>query len=269
MGRTRRQGRGSIVDSLLILPWWFSVILAAIALPGLHFVGSLMIARGGSLSSIGRISQFLAIPAAIGLLLVAGGAALHARRKRRDAERALTPEGRAQLSSKEFEFAVYELLKSRGYYTEENLSCGADGGVDVRAWRDSKLFLVQCRQWKNRPVGAPAVRDLLGCIAIERAAGALLVCSGSFTREACEVSRGQPIELIDGSQLASFAAPFVPERREERIAAPPAPVSAESPPCPKCGGTMVMRTARRGASAGGSFWGCRSYPSCRGTRARV
>ena len=206
MGRTRRQGRGSIVDSLLILPWWFSVILAAIALPGLHFVGSLMIARGGSLSSIGRISQFLAIPAAIGLLLVAGGAALHARRKRRDAERALTPEGRAQLSSKEFEFAVCELLKSRGYYTEENLSCGADGGVDVRAWRDSKLFLVQCKHWKSRPVGAPAVRDLLGCVTIENAAGAMLVCSGTFTREAHEIARGQPIELVDGQQLSQLPA---------------------------------------------------------------
>lgn len=33
--------------------------------------------------------------------------------------------------------------------------------------------------------------------------------------------------------------------------------------CPKCGSDMVMRTAKRGASAGGRFWGCSAYPKCR------
>lgn len=36
--------------------------------------------------------------------------------------------------------------------------------------------------------------------------------------------------------------------------------------CPKCGSSMVKRTARRGRNAGGQFWGCSRYPSCRGTR---
>ncbi|MDZ4300868.1 MAG: hypothetical protein U1C13_04375 [Pseudomonas sp.] len=29
---------------------------------------------------------------------------------------------------------------------------------------------------------------------------------------------------------------------------------------------MVKRPARRGANAGGEFWGCSHYPKCRGTR---
>jgi restriction system protein len=29
---------------------------------------------------------------------------------------------------------------------------------------------------------------------------------------------------------------------------------------------MVRRTAKRGANAGGEFWGCTVYPTCRGTR---
>lgn len=29
---------------------------------------------------------------------------------------------------------------------------------------------------------------------------------------------------------------------------------------------MVIKTATRGPNAGGTFWGCSSYPSCRGTR---
>ncbi len=33
--------------------------------------------------------------------------------------------------------------------------------------------------------------------------------------------------------------------------------------CPKCGSTMVLRTARKGAVPGNQFWGCSSYPKCR------
>lgn len=42
--------------------------------------------------------------------------------------------------------------------------------------------------------------------------------------------------------------------------------SAESAPaCPQCGAPMKQRTARKGAKAGSSFWGCSRYPQCRGT----
>jgi len=34
-----------------------------------------------------------------------------------------------------------------------------------------------------------------------------------------------------------------------------------------CGGSMTLRTARRGHNAGNSFWGCSDYPNCRGIRA--
>ncbi len=33
--------------------------------------------------------------------------------------------------------------------------------------------------------------------------------------------------------------------------------------CPRCGGRLVLRTARRGAYAGNSFYGCSNYPHCR------
>ena len=39
--------------------------------------------------------------------------------------------------------------------------------------------------------------------------------------------------------------------------------SAPTPSCPSCEGPMVPRTKR---SDGSSFWGCRRYPACRGTR---
>lgn len=36
-----------------------------------------------------------------------------------------------------------------------------------------------------------------------------------------------------------------------------------SPHCPKCGSTMLLRTAKSGSNAGGQFWGCPNFPRCR------
>lgn len=43
-----------------------------------------------------------------------------------------------------------------------------------------------------------------------------------------------------------------------------AQASESVPDCPKCGQSMVRRTARRGANAGNEFWGCSEFPRCRG-----
>ena len=45
----------------------------------------------------------------------------------------------------------------------------------------------------------------------------------------------------------------------------PASMTPNSPiQCPKCGSGMVLRTARKGQNAGNQFWGCATYPACRG-----
>lgn len=36
--------------------------------------------------------------------------------------------------------------------------------------------------------------------------------------------------------------------------------------CPKCGAAMVLREVKKGENAGKQFWGCVSYPKCRGVR---
>lgn len=48
-----------------------------------------------------------------------------------------------------------------------------------------------------------------------------------------------------------------------RVAASTEP---EAPKCPKCGEPMRLRNTRRGAYAGGRFWGCPNYPDCDGVR---
>jgi ribosomal protein L37AE/L43A len=39
------------------------------------------------------------------------------------------------------------------------------------------------------------------------------------------------------------------------------------PDCPQCGALMVKRTAKKRDRSGETFWGCSSYPKCRGIRA--
>ncbi|WFB36959.1 NERD domain-containing protein [Kiritimatiellota bacterium B12222] len=39
----------------------------------------------------------------------------------------------------------------------------------------------------------------------------------------------------------------------------------ETPPCPKCGDKMTLRTAKKGPKAGQQFYGCSRFPKCRGT----
>ena len=41
------------------------------------------------------------------------------------------------------------------------------------------------------------------------------------------------------------------------------PPLTTGPACPKCGCEMILRTAKKGASAGKQFWGCSGYPNCR------
>jgi len=40
---------------------------------------------------------------------------------------------------------------------------------------------------------------------------------------------------------------------------------AKPPLCPVCGSLTSLRTAKTGKNAGQSFWGCTSYPNCKGT----
>jgi ssDNA-binding Zn-finger/Zn-ribbon topoisomerase 1 len=39
-----------------------------------------------------------------------------------------------------------------------------------------------------------------------------------------------------------------------------------APRCPRCGSSMVLRTAQKGRYEGQEFWGCSRYPACEGLR---
>jgi ATP-dependent DNA helicase RecQ len=53
-------------------------------------------------------------------------------------------------------------------------------------------------------------------------------------------------------------------RDAEGVAADPQPTVVENAPsCPECHEPMQLRTARQGRNAGGQFWGCKNYPTCK------
>ncbi len=175
-----------------------------------------------------------------------------------------------------FELLVGEAYRRQGYAVEEKGGRGPDGGVDLVLRREGQTTLVQCKRWKQAKVGAPVVRELRGAVARNGASRGIFVTCGQFTQEARTEGQGQPpLELVDGPALLALVqqmqgkSAFSHEKPAAVETPTPAAVPtlpAAPPVCPKCGASMRRRTARSGANAGSEFWGCPSFPRCRGTR---
>lgn len=197
------------------------------------------------------------------------------------------------ISWREFELLVGEAYRLQGFRIIELGGNGPDGGVDLVLLKGSEKFLVQCKQWKAQRVGVATVRELYGVMAARGATGGFVVTSGRFSNDARDFARGRNISLVDGHQLfamvqqarqslvngpkavhasgtpaAALARAAVATASATAPAAPAAPSLAPAPPaCPRCSAAMELRTARQGAHAGKSFWGCSTFPGCRGTLA--
>lgn len=178
------------------------------------------------------------------------------------------------MSWQDFELLVGEAFRLQGYSVTESGGGGADGGVDLVLTRGGEKHLVQCKQWRAFRVGVDVVRELYGVMASKGAAGGFVVTSGRFTDDAIRFASGRNVELIDGPNLhgliqqaqasgRSGTAPSTPAT----VRHPPTPSATSTPSCPLCSTRMILRKARRGANAGGEFWGCTEYPACKGTRA--
>lgn len=246
--------RSSIADDLVLLPWWVSVMLAGIVyfvLPG--FLPP-AIAKGGLTGII-----------SLGLLAITAISALRAWKTGRMLERQTSIESLRALPWKRFEDLLGEAYRRQGYRVEETLGGGADGGVDLVLRKDGITILVQCKRWKQS-VTVQTVRELYGVLIDRGAHSAKLVATTNFTPDAIAFGRGKPIELIGSAALLELIR-GVQTSRNIAAPEPQKDQSQRAPSCPRCGSEMVRRKARQGAKAGGEFWGCASFPRCRGTRA--
>lgn len=282
MARKRTSDFEKLIQALAKLPWWLSLLVGFIAWLILHNVANspqapitataLEDMSGILLSQLWRtfatFGQYL-IPIACVLGAAGSIIARHKRKKLLADVNTATQPGKAidGMSWQQFEQLIGEAFRQKGYKVTETGGKGADGGIDLILHKNGEKYLVQCKHWRALKVGVPVVREFFGAMAAEGAVGGYIVTSGHFTAEAKQFAQGRNIELVDGNALKSLLATAKPPTpaSEPLVTAVPTldPITAE-PSCPLCQSAMGIRVAKKGANAGNQFWGCSTYPQCRG-----
>ena len=276
-----RKNEGLLFE-LRLLPWWVSATIAAVAFVGIAYVfpsvsiESPLWAFAVPLQS--KATYFGIAVAAVFLLPTVVSYAERIRKKRL-LDRQQNLESIRDLPWRQFEELVAEAFRRDGYAVIENARAGADGGVDIRLRKGGESYLVQCKNWRKQRIGVATVREMFGVLVDESARGVFVVCSGTFTSDAVRFAKGKPIHLVDGDTLMEMVARV---RRDDSNAVhassalrepldakargqePDGPESTHpgAPSCPRCGGTLIVRTARKGKNAGRRFWGCETFPKC-------
>lgn len=288
MGR----GRRGFFDDLARLPWPVIVVVGVLGHVGIRFGIPAWFARqqGPFAQAIAVSSTSLAPLAWLFLIACLFCAALsyaNARKRRRLLDTRTGLDSLAALGWRDFERLVGEAFRRQGYTVEETGLGGADGGIDLILRKGRQRTLVQCKQWRRQQLPVNVVREMYGLLAHHGAQAVRIATVGGFTKDAARFAAGKPIALIDGATLLQMiqsvqadARPSPPSPRPQSqsqgsapahqatpaadlVAEAPAAIESTAPVCPRCGGAMVERNNRRTHSR---FWGCASFPACRGTR---
>jgi restriction system protein len=261
------------IEFLSAMPWWVGLVAALAAYAGLHLLAVREVAApkgpndysGLTEAFIQSWATVLQYPIAIAFLAGAALSAVTRYRRRRLAAGAAAA-GQAsvlnEMKWQEFALLVAEGFKLRGYIVKERRGRLADEGFDLELIRGGERALVHCRKWRSAKVPVHTLQEFQRVMATKAASRGFVVTSGWFTEEARAFARGRNIELIDAPRLFAMfddvrKVQTLPGREAQR---PPDPL------CPKCGGPMVKRFSRHGAQRGQPFWGCHSYPACKGVR---
>lgn len=243
----------NILDSLATLPWWASVITASFVYVVMVFLLPAIAGDNPFASSFAQALSPLAPYGFLLFLLPVPFSLFKARRKRQQLDAQQDINSIRDLSWLRFEELVGEAYRRQGYRIIENDSAGPDGGIDLVISRQGK----QCKQWRSQKVGVKVVREMFGLVTAERAAGGIVITSGQFTRDASGFADGKSLELVDGEKLAALvgAVQKEPKLTSQEIESKPK-IDLGAPPCPTCGGKMVLHVqpgrARKSASSSGA-----------------
>ena len=252
----------SIFELLAELPWWVSIGAGVAVFVGLRFIVPLVAPEHGPWPGITALTRAVSW-AAVVFLIPAGVSALQSIRKRRLLDSQSSIESIRALSWKEFEELLAEAYRRQGFGVQENSAPGPDGGIDLVVQRQGSTYLIQCKQWRASKVGVRVVREMFGVMHDRDASGVIIVTSGMFTQEAQNFAAGKPIDLVDGGQLVDLVRNVRARSSDATPSAASTGTSSSTSICPDCGSELVVRTAKRGKSAGSRFWGCSSFPRCR------
>lgn len=298
MAKRKQQGFfDDLYDIFCIVPWWVGPLVAGVMYAGLRWIIPAPLLQGsGTVQPVTTLLKTVATVSAPWVALLTILAWLFSllfkvhRRHILDQQRGL--DTIREMTWQDFEKVVGEIYRRRGYMVAETGGGGADGGYDLALRRSGKRTLVQCKQWKSFKVGVKPVRELYGVMAAEKADSGIMVTTGVYTREAEVWAAGKSLEMVNGEKLWNMIAEMraakgspsgpapagAPQSNNQAVLRPGvgntdqtrtaealvATLVPETPACPRCGGSMSIRTARKGMNAGSQFWGCNAFPSCRG-----
>ena len=268
MGRRKESG----LDVVASFPWPVGLVLGIVLFLGIRYgIGTYLGSTptgmfrqlGPSLSKAFAPFSWVAL---LGCWLAAGASFVKAQRRKQLLETQTGLDSLAAMGWQDFERLVGEAFRRRGYAVEETGLGGADGGIDLILRKGGRKELVQCKQWRSRLVKASVVREMWGLVAHHKADGVKIVCIGDYTHDARQFAEGKAIELIHGERLLEMIREVQSASAPTRAAAREPPtfsaVPSPAPRCPKCGNAMVRRTNKTTRDI---FWGCVTFPRCRGT----
>ncbi|QBY03733.1 restriction endonuclease [Thalassotalea sp. HSM 43] len=261
----------SIIDLMLVLPWWVNAILSYLSyiffkyqIPSMHFQSAAFKSLSNGISSLAEpISLLIAFIAVVTFFKALHRKSLISRMSGNGILGFLNAfeskkDPLKNITWREFEMLVGEVYKKLGYLVYET-QAGADGGVDLILKRNGEKIIVQCKQWRTQKIGVKTVRELYGVMVAESADRAIVMCSGTYTAESYVFAKGKPLDLIGGSQLREMIDSVSTNRTIETLP------KLNEKNCTSCGNPMLIRIAKRGPNSGNKFWGCSTFPRCRRT----
>ncbi len=107
-----------------------------------------------------------------------------------------------KLAWEEFERLCAAMFEKEGWRIVRSGKQGADGGIDIVMRKIGKTALVQCKRYRDAPVGVKTVREMYGLLHEHGADTAYVVTSSTFTKESVEFAEHKPIVLIDAHALS-------------------------------------------------------------------
>lgn len=277
MARRKESG----LDAIAALPWPVGIVLGLLGFWVIRYGAGWYFAQsGGPLGdALGRqLNGGSLAPLAWFVLAVFWGAAGVSYARGR--QRVQLLQTRTDLASvaaldwQHFEQLVGEAFRRQGFLVEETGQGGADGGVDLVLHKDGRTVLVQCKRWRQRQVSVTTVREMWGLLVHHGADAVKIVSVGEFTPDARRFAERKAIDLISGTALlamirevqANGMSTFTqPDRIAPRLMllGQAAATTSQLPRCPACASEMMLRVNRQ---AGSHFWGCSTFPRCRGAR---
>ena len=269
----RRQQRtvlDELFDALKHVPVWVGPLLAVVVFVVIRVIAPHLFVKQPSGVDLSKVVEPL-LPVlswvASGVVVVIWLAAeAHKLGNRRLLDSQSGIESVRSLSWSQFEHLVAEAYRRTGYVAEVVGNAGGDGGVDIVLSGRGERVLVQCKQWRAYTVGVRPVRELLGVVTSNEATRGIVITSGRFTREAHRFAQATAqIALVEGQAVAEMIREVQGRTPTHHNSEALGRFVADAiPSCPICGQRMVRRTAKRGRRSGTHFWGCSSFPRCRG-----